>query len=212
MQLVVYADSLTRAEWLEKGFSSEVDITWVENSQEFQNHPKAYAYFDLSGRATGYPYPKGKLVFLNAVVETLSDISHDKAMRINAWPGFLKRNLVEVVCNKNDEPKLKEIFGMLGWEYLITEDLPGMIAARVVSMIVNEAYFALGEGVSSKKEIDIAMRLGTNYPFGPFEWSERIGLDKIYSLLKKLGENDERYEIADAMLEELKNLENEISK
>jgi 3-hydroxybutyryl-CoA dehydrogenase len=71
-----------------------------------------------------------------------------------------------------------------------------MLSARVIAMIINEAYFALGEGVSSKQEIDIAMKLGTNYPYGPFEWSERIGLKNIYKLLQKLNSTSSRYTIA----------------
>jgi 3-hydroxybutyryl-CoA dehydrogenase len=78
-----------------------------------------------------------------------------------------------------------------------------MVSARVVAMIVNEAYFALGEAISSKKDIDTAMKLGTNYPFGPFEWSEKVGLKNIYSLLLKLSESSARYAIAPAMIKEL---------
>src|ERR1700710_2457559 len=47
---------------------------------------------------------------------------------------------------------------------------------RVVAMIINEAYYALDAGVSSKESIDLAMKLGTGYPYGPFEWADRIGL------------------------------------
>jgi len=54
------------------------------------------------------------------------------------------------------------------------------------------------------------MKLGTNYPYGPFEWSNKIGLQKIYSLLKKLNEKERRYDIAPLLIEEamqdLKNL------
>jgi 3-hydroxybutyryl-CoA dehydrogenase len=53
-------------------------------------------------------------------------------------------------------------------------------------MIVNEAFIALKEGVSTKEEIDIAMKLGTNYPYGPFEWAEKIGTERIKNLLSKL--------------------------
>jgi 3-hydroxyacyl-CoA dehydrogenase len=70
-------------------------------------------------------------------------------------------------------------------------------------MIINEAYFALGEDVSSKDEIDLAMKLGTNYPYGPFEWCKKIGLKKVYSLLEKLSDTDSRYSIAPAMKNEL---------
>ena len=61
-------------------------------------------------------------------------------------------------------------------------------------MIINEAYFALESNISTKEEIDIAMKLGTNYPFGPFEWSKKIGLKKIYLLLNELSKQDKRYE------------------
>ena len=70
-------------------------------------------------------------------------------------------------------------------------------------MIINEAYFALGENVSSKDEIDVAMKLGTNYPYGPFEWSKKIGLNRVYSLLEKLSETDSCYSTAPAMKNEL---------
>ena len=60
-------------------------------------------------------------------------------------------------------------------------------------MIINEAYFAKDENVSTEKEIDTAMKLGTNYPFGPFEWAQIIGIRNIYALLKTLNETDPRY-------------------
>jgi 3-hydroxybutyryl-CoA dehydrogenase len=72
-------------------------------------------------------------------------------------------------------------------------DVPGFISARVISMIINEAYFALQDNVSSKEEIDIAMKLGTNYPYGPFEWSKKIGLGNIAGLLTILSTTKERY-------------------
>jgi 3-hydroxybutyryl-CoA dehydrogenase len=69
----------------------------------------------------------------------------------------------------------------------------GFITPRVVSMIINEAFIALKEGVSTKGEIDTAMKLGTNYPYGPFEWAEKIGVEKIKSLLDKLSMQEKRY-------------------
>ena len=70
------------------------------------------------------------------------------------------------------------------------------MSARVLSAIINEAWFALQENVSTKNEIDTAMKLGTNYPFGPFEWCERIGVNNIYGLLNELAKSDSCYEPA----------------
>ena len=81
-------------------------------------------------------------------------------------------------------------------------DVKGFISPRVVSMIINEAYFTLEENVSTKEEIDIAMKLGTNYPYGPFEWSKKIGLKKIAGLLKELSINEKRYEPSALLLKD----------
>jgi 3-hydroxybutyryl-CoA dehydrogenase len=68
-----------------------------------------------------------------------------------------------------------------------------MISPKIISMIVNEAYFALGDDVSTKEEIDTAMKLGTNYPHGPFEWATIIGIENICSLLNVLSETNTDY-------------------
>jgi 3-hydroxybutyryl-CoA dehydrogenase len=60
------------------------------------------------------------------------------------------------------------------------------IAARVLATIVNEAASAVAEGVASPQAIDIAMRLGMNYPNGPLEWGERIGLEHVVRTLDQL--------------------------
>jgi 3-hydroxybutyryl-CoA dehydrogenase len=62
----------------------------------------------------------------------------------------------------------------------------GWIVARVLSALVNEAYFALGEGVAPPEGIDTAMRLGTNYPKGPVAWGDEIGLGLVLETLLAL--------------------------
>ena len=59
---------------------------------------------------------------------------------------------------------------------IFVKDEPGFVSARIVAMMINEAYFTWEAGTSTKEEIDIAMKLGTGYPYGPFEWGEKIGL------------------------------------
>jgi 3-hydroxybutyryl-CoA dehydrogenase len=61
-----------------------------------------------------------------------------------------------------------------------------LIEARVLAAIVNEAASAAAEGVAAPEAIDTAMRLGTNYPSGPLEWGERIGLDHVIHTLDGL--------------------------
>jgi len=78
----------------------------------------------------------------------------------------------------------------------IVADEPGLVAAPLIAMIVNEAYFALQDGISTKTESDTASKLGTNYPYGPFEWSAMFGLTRLLELLDALSANDIRYQPA----------------
>jgi 3-hydroxybutyryl-CoA dehydrogenase len=59
-------------------------------------------------------------------------------------------------------------------------------ARRIISCIVNEAFLALSEGVATAEDIDRAMKLGANYPNGPFEWAEEIGVRNILEILDSL--------------------------
>jgi 3-hydroxybutyryl-CoA dehydrogenase len=73
-------------------------------------------------------------------------------------------------------------------------------------MIINEAYFAIQENIASRSDIDLAMKLGTNYPFGPFEWCEKIGIKNVYELLIAVYDStrDERYKVCELLEEEAK--------
>jgi 3-hydroxybutyryl-CoA dehydrogenase len=63
------------------------------------------------------------------------------------------------------------------------------IAERIVCQLVNEAYFALGEGVGSAEDIDAGMVLGLNHPRGPFGWAERLGPERVLAVLARLRES-----------------------
>jgi|GEM_PF-118023 len=96
--------------------------------------------------------------------------------------------------------RVAELYGQLGRDYRLVPDVPGMISARVLSTIINEAYFTWEADVSTMEEIDTAMRLGTNYPLGPFEWSRRIGLGQIAGLLGSLSSTNPAYVPSEALL------------
>ena len=69
------------------------------------------------------------------------------------------------------------------------------IFSRVLISIINEALWAKSEGVASEQDIDTAMKLGTNYPKGPFEWAVQVGMDKVLELLDEFNKtvNDGRF-------------------
>ncbi|MFI7408318.1 3-hydroxyacyl-CoA dehydrogenase [Streptomyces sp. NPDC049627] len=78
------------------------------------------------------------------------------------------------------------LFQALGKDVSVLGDVPGMIVARTVARIVDLAHDAVAKGVATEEDIDTAMRLGVNYPLGPFEWSRRLGRNWAYALLDDL--------------------------
>ncbi|MFI6933674.1 3-hydroxyacyl-CoA dehydrogenase [Streptomyces sp. NPDC050287] len=82
------------------------------------------------------------------------------------------------------------LFQALGKQVSVIGDVPGMIVARTVARIVDLAHDAVGKGVATEEDVDTAMRLGVNYPLGPFEWSRRLGRNWAYALLDDLHMRD----------------------
>lgn len=145
-----------------------------------------------------------RTILVNSVLHTLGELNAP-FIRFNGWPGFMNTQAMEIAVDDNNRKHAQQLFDKLKWNDVVCPDIPGFIVPRVVSMIINEAYFAFGEGVSSKNEIDVAMKLGTNYPYGPFEWSGLIGTGHVYALLKKLSATDARYTPAPELEKEINN-------
>ncbi|MCF8204413.1 MAG: 3-hydroxyacyl-CoA dehydrogenase [Methylotenera sp.] len=85
-----------------------------------------------------------------------------------------------------------------GFQPLEMVDVPGLIVARTIAMLVNEANDAVQQGVCSEEGADAAMKLGVNYPAGPFEWQGRWGASAIVALLDRLDAyyRGERYRVS----------------
>lgn len=206
MNISIRATQQQKNELLQKGFNNIETIHWLTENEKPLN--AVDAFFDLTfnnANIAANNFLEGTLVFANAVSCTCAEINKKNYVRINAWPGFLNRSIIELSSSdENYKQQAIKIFNSLNWQYVFIPDDYGFISARILAMIVNEAYYALQENVSTKEQIDIAMKLGTNYPYGPFEWSEEIGLKKIYLLLKKLSANNNRYAIAGLLSESVK--------
>ncbi|MEU8590924.1 3-hydroxyacyl-CoA dehydrogenase [Streptomyces sp. NPDC048664] len=78
------------------------------------------------------------------------------------------------------------LFQALGKDVSVIGDVPGMVVARTVARIIDLAHDAVAKGVATEEDIDTAMRLGVNYPLGPFEWSRVLGRNWAYDLLDDL--------------------------
>jgi 3-hydroxybutyryl-CoA dehydrogenase len=113
-----------------------------------------------------------------------------------------ERKLVELAAGlrtaQEAAQRAQEIFKAMGKETVLVKDTAGLNFPRILSLIINEAARALEEGVASAEEIDVAMRLGVNYPQGPLKWADRIGLDEVLAVLQGLHAEtgDDRYRAA----------------
>ena len=203
MHIVVKASEDQKAEWLGKSGISDLDVEFISAGKNILEI-EADAYFILTDEKKLQQIANvDSPFFVNAVTEILNELPAN-CIRINAWRGFLGRDVLEIVAPEKNKTIAEQVMNALGWKYIFISDIRGMITARSISMIINEAYFALGDDVSTKDEIDIAMKLGTNYPYGPFEWSKKIGLENIAALLNELSITEKRYHPADLLLKEAK--------
>ncbi|MGW7403160.1 3-hydroxyacyl-CoA dehydrogenase [Streptomyces sp. NPDC054833] len=103
---------------------------------------------------------------------------------------YRRATRIALSASKDTAPQtLSEAIGLfqaLGKDVSVIGDVPGMIVARTVARIIDLAHDAVAKGVATEEDIDTAMRLGVNYPLGPFEWSRRLGRDFAYDLLDDL--------------------------
>jgi 3-hydroxybutyryl-CoA dehydrogenase len=207
MTIAILADEQLKQEWNTKKLPENIEVIWADSVRSLLII-EADVYIDLlfemdAERTSQLKKLLLKPVIVNAVAFTTKSIDAN-FIRINAWPTLLQRSITEIAVRDGfDISIIAYIFDQLQWQYQVVPDIAGMITARVIAMIINEAYFTLGAEVSSKEEIDTAMKLGTNYPYGPFEWSGKIGLKRIYELLKELSRTDARYAVAPSLEKDL---------
>ncbi|MFN8287320.1 MAG: 3-hydroxyacyl-CoA dehydrogenase family protein [Chitinophagales bacterium] len=185
----------------------ELDFTDGDDDEDYKEYD---VIFDLNfdddySNLPVYAALKETPVFVNAVKTSLAEAVYATGSKvrcrlfgINALPGFLTNSTWEIsLYRKFETPELEKLTQALNINFLPVEDRVGMIKPRVIFMIINEACYTLQEGTASIEDIDMAMKLGTNYPYGPFEWCDRIGITSVFEALAALYEDtkDERYKI-----------------
>jgi 3-hydroxybutyryl-CoA dehydrogenase len=124
------------------------------------------------------------------------------AVGFHVLPPLEGSPLVELTRGAGTAPvaaeRVEAFFAALGLRTIWVGDAPGLVLGRIVAQLVNEACFAVGEGVGSYEDVDDGMVLGLNHPRGPFAWCEAMGAEHVIAVLDalriELGE--ERYRTA----------------
>jgi 3-hydroxybutyryl-CoA dehydrogenase len=127
------------------------------------------------------------------------------AVGFHALPPLSQSRLVELTRGLDSADSAaraaEQFFTSLGKVVVWVADAPGLVLGRIICQVVNEAAFALGEGVGSAEDIDAGMVHGLNYPRGILEWADAIGLEQVLSVLEALfaERREERYRPAPAL-------------
>jgi 3-hydroxybutyryl-CoA dehydrogenase len=107
--------------------------------------------------------------------------------------------LVEVIrglsTSEETYKEIKSITESLGKVPVLVNDFPGFVSNRILMPMINEAIYALYEGIASKEAIDEVMKLGMNHPMGPLQLADFIGLDTCLFIMEVLHEGfgDDKY-------------------
>lgn len=114
----------------------------------------------------------------------------EKVIAMHFFNPVHKMPLVEIIrgLETADETVevVKEVSEKMGKETVVVNEFPGFVTSRISAMVGNEAFYMLQEGVGTPEEIDKAIKLGLNYPMGPFELGDLVGLDARLNNLKYL--------------------------
>lgn len=116
----------------------------------------------------------------------------EKVIAMHFFNPVHKMPLVEIVrgLETSDETAeaIKRAAIQMGKETVVVNEFPGFVTSRISALVGNEAFYMLQEGVGTAEEIDKAIKLGLNYPMGPFELGDLVGLDTRLNNLKYLHE------------------------
>lgn len=120
----------------------------------------------------------------------------DRTIAMHFFNPVHKMQLVEIVrgLETSDETAkvIRHVAEQMGKETVVINEFPGFVTSRISALVGNEAFYMLQEGLGTPEEIDKAIKLGLNYPMGPFELVDLVGLDarlnNLRYLHEKLGE------------------------
>ena len=148
------------------------------------------------------PPPGGAPLLVLCAAGSLAARGEPGAIGFHLLPPLDTSRLVELTRLPTAQPfaaeAAEDFFARLGFATEWVGDAPGLVLGRIVCQLVNEACFAVGEGVGSEEDVDAGLTLGLNHPRGPFAWCEAIGVEHVCATFDALWRErrEERYRLA----------------
>jgi 3-hydroxybutyryl-CoA dehydrogenase len=141
----------------------------------------------------------GRTAAVVAADSGVSDVAvFDRVVARPALPGAAVAMAVAPQARALWRERAPAWLAALGFTPHMVADTPGLVVARTVAMLINEAADAVLQGVCTTEGADAAMKLGVNYPAGPFEWLSRWHAAGVINLLQALDNHyrGERYRVS----------------
>ncbi len=108
----------------------------------------------------------------------------------NGMPGWTSLKRIELApslrISDRAVERARQVFARMNIETELVEDRVGLVTPRVLAMLINEAAYAVMERIATPRDVDLAVKLGVNYPHGLLEWADMLGLDCVVSILDAL--------------------------
>jgi 3-hydroxybutyryl-CoA dehydrogenase len=155
-----------------------------------------------AGPAPAEHVPGGAPLLALCASGSLASRDEHGAVGFHLLPPLAESRLVELTRGPGTQAFAAEaaeaFFASLGFHAEWVDDAPGLVLGRIACQLVNEAWFAVGEGIGSAEDVDTGLVLGLNHPRGPIAWGEEIGLEHVMAVLDGLWaeRREERYRAA----------------
>ena len=195
--------------YLVEDFFSAVQSGWAMSEAvgvdvAIELHNESAAAKEELLRALGDTIPRDALLLTSALATSATQAAAwvpnpERVVGFGVLSPLPEAGLIEVAAAlQTDDTALSRALDFwrgLGQEPVTVADGPGLVRARIVCCLINEAVNALQEGVATAADIDQAMKLGTNYPQGPLAWADHLGLDMVLGVMTGLFQEwgDDRY-------------------
>lgn len=183
------------------GAATELLTLLEQNDVDVERQASDQAYLQIGNT---------RLQLCNGLTATqiAADSGHDELVVFDLARSYLVSESIAVsVAKQASEQALQDalvLFSAINKRVCVIKDLPGMLLMRTVCCLVNEAADAINQGVCKAQDVDVAMKLGVNYPEGPIEWGARIGFANVVTVLANLQNSygEERYRCSPWLLNE----------
>lgn len=177
----------------------QYDLMLEAVTESMQVKKKILAEFDLRAHDTSLLASNTSSLSITALSTAVNPRRQGRVVGLHFFNPPRVMKLLEIITTEATEPSAlalaREVAVRLDKTAVVCKDAPGFITSRLGIVLLNEAIFALQEGLMTAEEIDTSMKLGYNFPMGPLELADFIGLDVVFAVTQTLYENyqDSKY-------------------